>query len=237
MDEEEKAIETLRKIKKILDKHNIEYWLDEGALLGTVRDKKLIEWDNDIDLSVWYTTLPKIAPLFNEIRNAGCEVCFFEDKKHIKLIDKGYEIDINLYHLKNNKATRTWYEHNKLGRVLDYIMWTIYIRNAGSRKSNAPLFLTKILVSISNVLSDRSNKKILGLIFKLYKKKGCRLVQMSVPSHFFTDLSTLDFYGMKIKVPKKTEEYLELRYGKNWRIPKRDYIYTKDDCSIVKDQK
>lgn len=235
MDEEKKAIETLRKIKNILDKHNIEYWLDEGALLGAVRDKKLIEWDNDIDLSVWYTTLPRIISLFNEILNVGCEICFFEWKKHIKLIDKGYEIDINLYHLKNDKATRTWYEHNKLGRILDYIMWTFHLRNAESRKSDAPLFLTKILVSISNALPDKLNKKILGLIFKLYKKKGCRLVQMSVPSHFFTNLSTLDFYGMKIKVPKKTEEYLELRYGKDWRIPKRDYIYHRDDYSIVKD--
>lgn len=41
MNAEEKSIETLRKIKKIFDKHNIDYWLDEGTLLGAVREKKL----------------------------------------------------------------------------------------------------------------------------------------------------------------------------------------------------
>ena len=40
MNAEEKSIETLGKIKKIFDKHNIEYWLDEGTLLGAVREKK-----------------------------------------------------------------------------------------------------------------------------------------------------------------------------------------------------
>ena len=39
---EERALETLRKIKKILDKNNINYWLDEGTLLGAVREKKLM---------------------------------------------------------------------------------------------------------------------------------------------------------------------------------------------------
>ena len=64
-----KAIKSLLQIKKILDKYDIEYWLDEGSLLGAVRDKRLIEWDKDIDLSVWYTTLPKIIPLPIELTN------------------------------------------------------------------------------------------------------------------------------------------------------------------------
>lgn len=231
---EEKTIGTLRKLKKILDKTDIEYWLDEGTLLGAVREKKFIEWDHDIDLSIWYKDLPKIITLFDDIRNIGLEVCFFEEKKHIKLLDKGYEIDINLYHLKDNEATRTWYANNKLGKILDYLIWTLHLSNADVRKTKVPSIITKTLVSIGNMTPNRIKKKILQLLSKVYEKAGCQLIKMTVPSHFFKNLSTLEFYGMTFQVPKKTEEYLEYRYGKDWRIPKRNYVYHKDDHSIVK---
>ena len=44
----------------------------------------------------------------------------------------------------------------------------------------------------------------------------------------------MDFLGTKFKVPEETEEYLELRYGKNWRTPNKDYVYYKDDGSIIR---
>ena len=37
---------------KILNKKKIDYWICHGTLLGLVRDKRLIEWDNDIDIGV-----------------------------------------------------------------------------------------------------------------------------------------------------------------------------------------
>jgi hypothetical protein len=234
MIEEKKAIETLRKIKKILDKHKINYWLDEGTLLGAVREKKLIEWDHDIDLAIWYEDLTKITSVMGELEKVGVEFCFFEGKKHIKLIEKGYEIDINLYHLKDGQATRMWYAPNKQGRILDYLMWTMYLKNPENRKFSVPFFITKILVKVSNAIPERVNKKILKILFKMYEKNGCKILQVAMPSHFFKNLSTLEFYKMEFKVPKETEKYLEYRYGKDWRIPKRNYVYHKDDHSIVK---
>ena len=234
MIEEEKAIETLGKIKKILDKHKINYWLDEGTLLGAVREKKLIEWDHDIDLAIWYENITKITSIVRELQKVGVEVCFFEGKKHVKLIEKGYEIDINLYHLKDGQATRMWHVPNKHGRILDYLMWTIYLKNPENRKFSAPFFITKILVKASNVIPERVNKRILRILFKIYEKNGCKIFRVAMPSHFFTNLSTLEFYKMKFKVPKETERYLEYRYGKDWRIPKRDYVFYRDDQSVVK---
>ena len=235
MKEEEKAVETLRKIKKILDEHEIEYWLDEGTLLGAVREKKLIEWDHDIDLSIWYNNLSKITPLFDEINKTGVEVCFFEEQKHIDLVGQGFKIDINLYHLKENEATRMWYEQNKLGYLLDYLIWILHIKNAEVKDSKIPLSITKLLIKLSNVLPSSMNNNVSKILFKIYEKKGSKPIRMAVPSEFFTDLKNLKFYGMTFKVPKKTEEYLEYRYGKDWRIPKRDYVYTTDDHSIVKE--
>jgi lipopolysaccharide cholinephosphotransferase len=234
MDAKEKSIETLKEIKKILDKHDIYYWIDEGTLLGAVREKKLIEWDHDIDLAIWYKDIDKLSPIFHDIETTGVNLCFFEYKKHIKMVDKGYEIDINLYHIQDDKAVRLWHVSNKLGRVLDYFIWTTYLKNPEKRKFNVPFFITKSLVKLTNILPEKTNKKIRKKLEKTYEKKGCRLIQrVTVPSHFFKELTTLEFYKEQFKVPKKTEEYLEYRYGKDWRIPKRNYVFYKDDKSVV----
>jgi hypothetical protein len=37
---------------------------------------------------------------------------------------------------------------------------------------------------------------------------------------------------MKFRVPAETEEYLSYRYGKDWRTPKKDYIFYEDDGAI-----
>ena len=47
-------ISCLKDLKKVLDKHQILFWLEHGTLLGLVRDGKIIEGDNDIDLSAFY---------------------------------------------------------------------------------------------------------------------------------------------------------------------------------------
>lgn len=57
------APETLRKAQLIMldmlvefdalcKKHQLQYWLDSGSLLGAVRHKGFIPWDDDIDLSM-----------------------------------------------------------------------------------------------------------------------------------------------------------------------------------------
>ncbi|MBR5451684.1 MAG: hypothetical protein IKV36_01680 [Clostridia bacterium] len=41
------------------------------------------------------------------------------------------------------------------------------------------------------------------------------------------ELTQVDFGGKMINVPKESEKYLAERYGENWRIPDKNYIYWK----------
>ena len=37
----------------ILESNKVPYWLCHGTLLGIVRDKNLIPWDDDIDIAIF----------------------------------------------------------------------------------------------------------------------------------------------------------------------------------------
>lgn len=44
--------QTMKDVHEILGKYNIEYYADGGTLLGAIRHKGIIPWDDDLDISI-----------------------------------------------------------------------------------------------------------------------------------------------------------------------------------------
>jgi phosphorylcholine metabolism protein LicD len=87
----------------ILEKYNINYWGEGGTLLGSVREGKIIDWDDDIDLSVIkgdYITIRDNKELHKDLDVVGLELLGGSHDKRLdygllKLVNKqdDYSID------------------------------------------------------------------------------------------------------------------------------------------------
>lgn len=49
----------LKDIYDVCEVLDLKPWLEAGTLLGCIRNKKFIKWDNDIDLGIFKSSLKK----------------------------------------------------------------------------------------------------------------------------------------------------------------------------------
>jgi lipopolysaccharide cholinephosphotransferase len=76
------------KICKILDSLNINYFLQTGILLGAIRDKDLIKWDWDIEISVFANQfLKKIDLVAKALKKNKFTIININNKKQDSKID------------------------------------------------------------------------------------------------------------------------------------------------------
>ncbi len=68
------ALKMLQDVSTVLEKNNIEFWLDSGTLLGIVRENRLLPWDNDVDLSIKEEYLDQLLSSLSDISSLGYRV-------------------------------------------------------------------------------------------------------------------------------------------------------------------
>jgi len=231
---EEIAVENLREIKGILDKINIDYWLDMGTLLGAVRDGKIIEWDHDVDLATWYGNTKQIISAFPEFRKKGFYVFLGTKRNSIVVTRSGCKADVYLYRKTDGYAWLVWIvREKKLEKVLHSYMAIL------TRKSHAKpegRFVRRTLMRFSPLL-PLMLKEFLSYIMSLLDRHAVyysnrSVIPVTVPKHYFEKLSIIEFYGMKFNTPSDIEKYLEYRYGSDWKIPIKKWIWYKDDGAV-----
>jgi len=231
---EEVTREDLKEVKEIFDKHHINFWLDCGVLLGAVREQRFIPWDGDAEFGVWNKDTAKIISACQELQERGFKIGLYRYGICLKKPTSFIPISTLFYHLTNDKAIGRWGGYNASGllrRFLHNLFWMLltphYIGINPKRIFGVKNFIRISLANIGYLAPNFIKKWLAGIELR----QGPRYTWV-IPSHYFTSLSTIKFYGMEFRVPSKTEEYLAYRYGKNWRVPKRNWDTGKDDGGI-----
>lgn len=69
-------VEMADELDRVCRKHNIRYSLDGGSMLGAVRHKGFIPWDDDMDFCMLREDYEKLKAVSNELNP---DICFFQD--------------------------------------------------------------------------------------------------------------------------------------------------------------
>lgn len=83
----------------------------------------------------------------------------------------------------------------------------------------------------------KNNQSVIYLMYKdpenPHSDGTLNVVELSCP--LIESTTTTLFKGEKINIPSNAEFYLEQRYGENWRIPDKNYIYWKGPSAKTTD--
>ena len=203
---------------KIFNENSINYWACHGTLLGLIRDKNLIEWDNDIDFGVWHGEIDKNR-LINLFLNEGFKLMSDgEGYDFITFTKNNYKrVDINFYHtdFENDLAYSEWFM-SKETRI-KFLMRSV-VENLGYRGRLKIIYLILLIF-----------KPLIKLFYKNFDNKNLKYsAGYTTPKKLLLDFDYINLNNIDIRIPSRFEEILVFLYGKHWKIPVKNFNWIKE---------
>ena len=233
MNKDDRALEDA---SNLLKDNNINFWVCHGTLLGIIRENRLLPWDKDIDLAVWDHEISRdhVATIFE---NEGYkQQFFFADVDSLHFHGEGKDIDINFF--KKTNKIGSWKGaiskeglFNKLIIHFAHIIHIKVLKNIEFPKTMSKKFLYFLFVALILLV-----RNLIPNALKIKIKENA-LTRISYIGYSYPvdllNFREIDYKGINVQVPIDSEKCLELTYGANWKIPKKNYIWHKDASNLI----
>lgn len=232
-----RMLEMLIVFDDICKKNNISYWLSFGTLLGAVRHKGFIPWDDDLDVEILQTDYKKLLKVLqNElpsnfaVQNSENEpfyiAPYFKIRDLTSVIEESHNRD-NKYLYKGIYIDIFTIERSGLitAKIYGRIFYRLYdildcIHNLKTIKYLLfcfVLFIVKLSVIIIRFVSTFLKIQQYRVSF------GSGLYHKRIYDNIFP-LTEVEFEGYMFKAPRDGHNFLTLIYGNYMEIPKAEDI-------------
>lgn len=233
----------LDKFIEVCNKHNLQWFADSGTLLGAVRNKEMIPWDDDIDVIMLredYNKLLKIAskefkspfffqnvetdnfvPSFSKLRYSNSTILekdFYSKNNFLSTFNKGIFIDIFVL----DAVPDLQDEFESLQYMLRYIYNFSPLKeydkvNDAHHERNKQMLTDLNWLLTQNSIKHKSSKYLANLYFC----KSSRYRDFVLYREDYSSYYEIDFKGLKhkLRLPIGAERILATWYGKDWKIP------------------
>lgn len=245
------TIDGLKYLKAICDDENITYYLAYGTLLGAVRHKGYIPWDDDIDIWVHRKDYYRLINILFEQNNCDWEVVSNQTHKGYlfewaKLSHKRtmitpsrfvsgllYGVSIDIFPFDDASIFET--EDQVKTTILNYQRRFIRITSkyrgfTNACKNKYSIYKCKTIFKISSILLGPYSRWIRNYDKKLKSLgngKGKFLFDIQLPnvifhSEWFNDTIELVFENELYKAPKEYDKILTAIYGDYMKLPPKE---------------
>ncbi len=224
----------LKEFDQFCSKYDIQYWLEGGTLLGAIRHKGFIPWDDDVDVAMTRDNYIKFLAIGEKYLPSNLKIENFNNTKirkifFIKVIDVKNNVFLDVFPMDIIKK-----EYIKFYYIIRFFLGISYNDNVKSFKNTIKKIIyntinyldrQKLLNFFSNILNNPKSDYIIygleaysalapGKIFYIKKDNIFPLKK-----HIFEDSF---FY-----IPNNYDEYLKKLYGNYMKLPpKKDRFPT-----------
>ena len=239
VDEQAKLVmlKLLRILDAICNEYNLQYWLSSGTLLGCIRHKGFIPWDDDIDVEMPRYDYEKFIAI---AQNILPEDVFLQtrdtDKNYplffAKLRDKysTYEEE-NIININCHKGIFIdifpvdYTNHPKLQRVFKVLThgtcysklkpYEVFIQNIFGRYIKS--FISRTSFPLYTILNRLLTTEYIKAKYVSYGMEFHEIKYF--PKDLFFPLKKGVFEGYMFNIPNKSNAILELLYGEYMKLP------------------
>ncbi len=214
----------LKELAYVCEKNNFKYILDAGTLLGAIRHKGFIPWDDDIDILMFREDYEKIVSAFkNTTRNSDIYAEYHRDKdtnsqyfikiKHKKCPFLGVDIFPLDSYGKHLSLKEQLIATNKICKILKHLKKEINpnISNKGTKTILTKTMKENILLSSANENGDF----VYGVDF------DHKLKNWFLDRNIVLPLRKIQFEDSEYTTVNKPKEFLKNIYGDYMKYPKK----------------
>lgn len=232
-------IEILDDIVSFCEAHGLRYFLAYGTLLGALRHKGYIPWDDDIDIHMPRPDYEKFVALYNSDKNCNAVVTHEKNRR--------YHVPFAKVYRKGTLVKEMFYKQSVFGVYVDifpldgikekwqaficgqcikfmYIKTFIFCKHQ-SLARKARIAVTKL------ILLPFTEHLILGTMKRIATRYGydqctqvCSFgsrsaVREILPREVFEKSTMLTFEGKPYRAPQGYDRYLRQKYGEYMTLP------------------